>query len=365
MFDCAVDSRVVSEVTPDRRVDSDCTSASVTDCTVESELAMEAWVDACVARETWLDVAVEISVDTLTSSERSVETTLETEVAADRVAETDRPSEVPAEVIAEVETTLLITATADRNAEFSVESDVSVLATIDTPVEVELSTDTFWETSVVRIDVWLWADEAPLEVALAKPSADEMPVLRATVCESTLDTPMVAVDSEPDMLVKALRPDETCRLVGEAPSATIVEMADEKSTAREVVADRTVLSDVAPLSAVEATLETDVAEDRAFEDVPDRDVWMERLTLEEFEICVFSDEALEIWTVWEFCSEIRVDTPVDTETSALMTVETEPVRTRPAGSAPFITFVGGKASRSRIWGPSTPAMTTYPVIRIS
>jgi hypothetical protein len=58
--------------------------------------------------------------------------------------------------------------------------------------------------------------------------------------------PTVAVDSDVDRLVNALRPEETCALVGVAASATIVEIAVEKITPSEVTLERLVLSSVAP-----------------------------------------------------------------------------------------------------------------------
>ena len=104
---------------------------------------------------------------------------------------------------------------------------------------------------------------------------------------------MVAVESEPDRLVKALRPEETCALVGVAASATIVEIAVENSTPSEVTLERLVLSSVAPLKAVETTTPADVVVERAVDVMPDSEVWLDSAELVDVEIAVFSDRPVE------------------------------------------------------------------------
>ena len=124
-------------------------------------------------------------------------------------------------------------------------------------------------------------------------TAVDTPVLANVSWDSTVEMPTVVVDREVDRLLKALAPEETCALVGDAPSATIVEMAVEKITAREVVPERLVLSSVAPLRAVETTTPAEVVVERAADVVPDSDVCVDLAVLELVEIAVFSDMPLE------------------------------------------------------------------------
>ena len=145
MFDCAVESRVAIEVTPDTRVESDCVSARARDCAEEMDAATDPMVLPSVDREVWLDWADERTVDTLASRDRSVDVTLETDTAADSTAELDVPSEVAADVIAEVEMMLLITTSELRNEEFSVDSEVAALVTAERLVDVDVSIDTLPE----------------------------------------------------------------------------------------------------------------------------------------------------------------------------------------------------------------------------
>lgn len=153
--------------------------------------------------------------------------------------------------------------------------------------------------------------------------------------------PIVVVDSEVDRLVKALRPDETWALVGEAPSATIVEIAVEKMTPSEVVPERLVLSRVAPERAVETTTPAEVVVDSAAEVIPERDVWLDNAVLDELDSAVLSDRLVETCVACEVCAEISLEMVEDTELSVPRTVETDPVNVRFAGSAAFITLVCG------------------------
>ena len=90
--------------------------------------------------------------------------------------------------------------------------------------------------------------------------------------DSTLDTPTVAVDSEVLRLVKALRPEDTWALVGEAASATMVESAVEKITPSDVVAEIPVDSEVVRDSAEELTSPAEVVVDNAAEAIADSEV---------------------------------------------------------------------------------------------
>ena len=99
-----------------------------------------------------------------------------------------------------------------------------------------------------------------------------IPVLASTSCDILVEMPTVTVLSEVDRLEKALRPDDTCALVGLAPSATIVEMAVEKTTPNEVVDDRATLSEVLPERAVELTTPADVVVLSAADAIADKDV---------------------------------------------------------------------------------------------
>jgi len=112
--------------------------------------------------------------------------------------------------------------------------------------------------------------------------------------------PIVTVESELDRLVRALRPEETCALVGDAASATMVEMAVENSTAREVVLERLVLSSVAPESAVDTTTPADVVVESAADVMPEREVWVDLAVLDDVDRAVSSETALETCVVCEF-----------------------------------------------------------------
>lgn len=183
--------------------------------------------------------------------------------------------------------------------------------------------------------------EAPLETAFVFEIAVETPVFSRVTWLRTVEIPIVTVDSEPDRLVKALRPEEMCALVGDAPSATIVEMALEKMTASEVVPERLVLSSVAPDNADETLRPAEVVLDRAVEAVPDSEVWVDLAEEEDVDSAVASDVPAETWVVCEVWAESRLETVDDSELSVARTFETEPVIVRPPGSAGFKTLVWG------------------------
>ena len=149
-------------------------------------------------------------------------------------------------------------------------------------------------------------------------------------CDSTVEMPIVVVESDEDKLVKAERPDETWALVGLAPSAVMVEMAVENSTAREVVPDRLVLSRVAPLSAVETTTPAEVVADSAVEVMPLSEVWLDFAVL----VAVESDWSCERLVCGD--SDVKLlsadDSVVETEFWDDVTLETEAVIVRPPGS---------------------------------
>lgn len=266
-------------------------------CATEIELATDSMVELLRPRLTCVELAVESSVETLTTADRSVETTLETEVAAERTAELDVPSEVPADVIADVDTTLLTVTIELRYEEICVDATVARLATAETPVDELESADTLLEMLVWRPTIWLATTEQPVEAAFSLESAVETAVFSSVTCESTVETPSTAVDSEVDRLVKALRPEETCALVGVAASATMVETAVDISTASEVTLERLVLSRVAPLKAVETTTPAEVVVERAVEQIADNDVWLDLVVLDEVESAVLSERLLETWAV--------------------------------------------------------------------
>ena len=209
VFDWAVLSRVASDVTDDSRVDTDWVPDRAVLWAPEIELATDSRVELLSAWLTLVDWVADSRVETLTSSDRSVETTLETEVAEDRTAEFEVPSEVAAEVITDVETTLLITTSELRNEEIWVDATVVMLATAETPLDVLASADTLLEIMVWRATIWLAAVEPPVEAAFWLKTAVDTPVLASVTCDSTVEIPTTAVDSEVDRLVKALRPDET------------------------------------------------------------------------------------------------------------------------------------------------------------
>lgn len=152
---------------------------------------------------------------------------------------------------------------------------------------------------------------------------------------------MVVVDRELDRLVKALRPEETCALVGEAPSTTMVEIAVEKRTASEVVPEKLVLFRVAPLRTVDPTDDTEVAADSAWLVTPDKDAWLDSAVLVEDEKVVSLESAVDACDVWELPAMTTVESTVDSETSAEEAAETDPVGDSAPGSVAFRTFVTG------------------------
>lgn len=341
VFDWAVDSRVPTDVTLDSRVDSDWVADSALLCWVEIEFATDSRVDVLTAWLTWLDWVVLSRVETLRSSDRLVETTLDTDVAEDRTAELDVPTDVPAEVIAEVETTLLMTAVALRNELVWVDAKVARLVRDDRPVDMLVSADLLLETAVCSDETWLAAVDAPVEAAFSLSTAVETPVLASTTCDSTVEMPTVVVDSDVLRLVKALRPDETCALVGDAPSATIVEIAVEKITPSEVVPERLVLSRIAPDRAVETTTPAEVVVESAVDVIADSEVWLDLAELDEVDRAVSSESALETWLACEVWADSSLETVVDSELLVPWKVETELAIVRPAPSTPFNTLVVG------------------------
>lgn len=173
-------------------------------------------------------------------------------------------------------------------------------------------------------------------------TAVDTPVLASVTCERTVEMPTTAVDSEPERLVSALRPEETCALVGVAASATIVEMAVENSVASEMVFERLVLSRVAPESAVDTTTPAEVVVESAVEVIPDSEVWVDLAVLVDDDMTVLSETPEDTCVVCEVWVEMRLETVVESELFEPSTVETEvAVSVRLPGSTPFITLVGG------------------------
>jgi hypothetical protein len=93
--------------------------------------------------------------------------------------------------------------------------------------------------------------------------------------------------------VKALRPEETCALVGVAASATIVEIAVENSTAKRGHVGKAGAFQGGPERAVETTTPAEVVVDRAVEVIADSDVWLDLAVLDEDESAVFSERLLD------------------------------------------------------------------------
>ncbi len=151
----------------------------------------------------------------------------------------------------------------------------------------------------------------------------------------------MAVDSELDRLVRALKPDETWALVGAAASATMVEIAVEKRTASEFVLEMLVLSRTAPESAVETTTPAEVVVDRAAEVMADSEVWLDLHELDAVESALFSERLLDTWAVCEVWADTSLEIVVDIEVSKPSVVDTEVAIVSPAPSTPLSTFVVG------------------------
>lgn len=341
VFDWAVDSRVPIDVTDDVRVDREVSPDKAALWATEIELATDCRVEVLTAWLTWLDWVVDSRVETLRSSDKLTDTTLETDVTDDRTAELDVPSEVPADVIAEVETTLLIITTELRNEDTCDDARVAMLVTLETPVERLVSADLLLEIWVCSAETWLAAVDAPVEAAFWLATAVDTPVLAKTSWDRLVEMPTVQVDSEVDSEVKALRPDDTWALVGDAPAATMVEIAVEKITPSDVVDDRAVLREVLPESAVELTTPAEVVVDSAAEVTADSDVWLDLAELSELDSAVSSDSAEETRVVSETCADSSLEIVFDIATSRLSVFDTEVAIVRPAPSTPLSTLVVG------------------------
>ena len=311
--------------------------------------------------------------DWLSPVDRAVDRTVLTLVSVDTVADTLVELDTSLESAAEIESASVLTAVDVTLAEFSVliRVDVPVEATVSRLVSVEVPVDTLWsedrsvETAVCRPVVWLKASDWPAEAAVTPLIVAEIPVFRRVTWDRTDDTPILVVDRLDERLVNALRPEETWALVGDAPSATMVEIAVEKSTPSEVVPEKLVLFRVAPERTVEAADDTEVAEDSAELVTPDKEVCVDFAVLEEDEKVVSLDRALEAWLVCELPVVTIVEITVDKETAAELAAEIEPVGDSAPGSVAFRTFVTGKADGSRMAAPSVPAMTIRPATWLS
>lgn len=172
-------------------------------------------------------------------------------------------------------------------------------------------------------------------------TAVDTPVLAGVTCDSTVEIPTTAVDSEDDRLVKALRPEDTWALVGTPASTTIVEIAVENNAAKEMVLDRLVLSSVAPERAVETTTPAEVVVESAADVIAESDVWLDLAVLDEVESAVLSERLPDTWVVCEAWADNSLEIVVDIELSVPSTVDTEPVIVRLEPSTPFRTFVVG------------------------
>ena len=248
---------MASEVTPEVRALKEVAPESRVDCTVDRELSSDSAVDVLTEADRPVDWVVDRSVETLASADTLAETLDETDTSPESAAETDSARVDAALDVTLAEFRVLI------SEETPVEATVRRLVWVDTPEDTLVSKDRLALTAVCSAVVWVSASAAPVETAFVKVIAFEMPVFSAVTCDSTDDVPIVVVDSEEDRLVKALRPEETWALVGDAPSVTMVERALEKSTPSEVVPEKLVLFRVAPERTVEAGAETLTAADSA------------------------------------------------------------------------------------------------------
>ncbi len=110
-LDCAVDSKVPTDVRDEIRVDSDVTPDSATLWMAEMELASEIWISVLLAWEVLVDSVDSMTVDTLPAVRTAVEALSETARFADSAEEIDVPFEVTADVRTDAETILLTTTT--------------------------------------------------------------------------------------------------------------------------------------------------------------------------------------------------------------------------------------------------------------
>ena len=92
---------------------------------------------------------------------------------------------------------------------------------------------------------------------------------------------------------------------------------------------------------------------------------MDSAVLTKVERVVSLDRALEVRVVCDVPLTTTVERIVDTEISAELAAETDPVGDSAPGSVAFRTFVTGKADGSRMAAPSVPAMTIRPATWLS
>lgn len=357
-FDCAVLRRVARLVTAEVRVDRLVALESRLDWTVDSELSTLSAVEVPAEADRLLDCVVDSRTDTLVSAETLADTEDDTDTSPESAADTERFS---------VEAAVLVTL-AEFNALTSVDvwvdATVRRLVCVDTPDDTLVSNERLDEIPDCSAATCSAAVDAPAETAFVKLMPVEMPVFSAVTWLSTDDVPVVVVDRLVDRLVKALRPEDTCALVGEAPSATIVEIAVEKRVASDTVPEKLVLFRVAPLRAVDAGADTDVAAESAWLATPDRDVCVESAVLTDVERTLSLESAEDASVVWEVAPTATVESVVESEVSAEAAVDTDPVGEVAPGSTAFRTLVVGNALASRTAVPNVPA-STIRVIRHS
>lgn len=190
----------------------------------------------------------------------------------------------------------------------------------------------------------------------------EMPVFRTVCWLKIVLTPTVALLSDVDSEVKALRPEETWALVGEAASATMVEIAVEKRTASEVVCDSTTLPEVAPDKAVELTVEVEVPAEISVETAPEREVCDDKVVLTDDERAVAADKAADVVAETEVSPDRVCETTETRDVSAEAAVETETVVVMPFGSTACSAVITGKASSDLGAVPRVQAMIVRPVM---
>ena len=341
VVDCALESTVASDVTPESRVLSEVAADSAALSCVEIDAASEPRVEVLTEADRPVDRVVDRRVLMLASIDTLDDTTLDTEVSADRAAEIEPLSEVAAEVIADVDTTLLMITNELKKDEFCVPATVSWLAIVDSWVDVVVSIDAIELMPVCRATICESAVLAAVETLFWKLMTAETPVFAVTMLDRTVLEPVTVVDSDVLRLVKALRPEETCALVGEAASATMLEIAVEKRTASDVVPLRLVLSSVAAESADDTIEDTDVGELSAPEVMADRLVCVDSATETDVEREVSAEAPEETFVVRTPSLTNTVDRVVETDVRPEFVFDTEAVIVRFPGSAAFSTLAVG------------------------
>ena len=341
VVDCALESTVASDVTPESRVLSEVAADSAALSCVEIDAASEPRVEVLTEADRPVDWVVDRRVLMLASIDTLADTTLDTEVSADKAAEIEVDSDVAAEVIDDVDTTLLMITNELKKDEFCVPATVSWLAIVDSWVDVVVSIDAIELMPSCRATICESAVLAAVETLFWKLMTAETPVSAVTMRDRTVLEPVTVVDRDVLRLVTALRPEETCALVGDAPSRTLMEIAVEKRTASDVVPLRLVLSSVAAESADDTIEDTDVGELSAPEVMADRLVCVDSATETDVEREISAEPPEETFVVRTPSLTNTVDRVVETDVRPEFVFDTEAVIVRFPGSAAFSTLAVG------------------------